>query len=78
LPEVIEDGKTGVLLPLEDTEAWAQKTLSLLNDQKLRECLAVGAEAASKHYTMAVVGPAFEVMLQTALTASHQPVGAHL
>jgi glycosyltransferase involved in cell wall biosynthesis len=43
IPEVIENGKEGILIPTEDPEALAQAVIKLLEDRKLRVKLGLNA-----------------------------------
>ncbi len=56
LPEMIEDGKTGLLCKPKDPKELCKKVELLLNDKKLKESLQESAYSyAQKHYTFATM-----------------------
>ena len=48
--DIVEDGKTGILVPKGDVEAFAKRLIELLEDKALRERLGQAAMAESKKY----------------------------
>ena len=46
--EVIQDGKTGRLVPIGDAEQMAQAIISLINDRETRQQMAAAARTAAK------------------------------
>jgi glycosyltransferase involved in cell wall biosynthesis len=53
--ELIEDGKTGYLVPVRDPEAIAQRLLELLADPALRQSMGQAARVwAEAHFTREV------------------------
>jgi glycosyltransferase involved in cell wall biosynthesis len=53
IPEVIEDGVTGLLVPPGDSQALAETTLRLLRDPGLRECMGrAGRERVMAEFTV--------------------------
>lgn len=52
IPEVIEDGVTGILVEPGDSGALAEAIRSLLGDRKLREGMGTRARASVEHYDM--------------------------
>jgi glycosyltransferase involved in cell wall biosynthesis len=63
LPEVVEDGRTGFLLPVGDVEGMAKAALRLLNDEDLRR--AFGAAGRRR---------AVEVFSQDAVVARYKAI----
>ena len=59
IPEVVEDGVTGLLVPPQNPEALAEKIAALLDDPGLRERIgAAGRESVEKRHTLDVMGEA--------------------
>jgi glycosyltransferase involved in cell wall biosynthesis len=51
LPELIEDGRTGLLVDPDDHHALARSFLDLLNDERYRETIAnAGRSIVEKHF----------------------------
>ncbi|MBU6323780.1 MAG: glycosyltransferase family 4 protein [Patescibacteria group bacterium] len=50
-PEVIADGKTGLLVPVKDTEALAAALSRMLGDEPLRESLRAAAKASAPRFS---------------------------
>jgi glycosyltransferase involved in cell wall biosynthesis len=50
LPEVIEDGKSGILVPPGDTAAFAKAASAVIMDDGLRSFLAEGAKARAREF----------------------------
>ena len=50
VPEIIESGRNGILVPADDAEALASAIESLLADDRLRSTLRAGAEASGTRY----------------------------
>jgi starch synthase len=52
IPEVVEDGVTGLLVPPDDPEALANAVVSLLSDpQRMKAMGKAGAEMVREHFT---------------------------
>lgn len=55
IPGIIDDGKTGFLVPKHDTETLAEKIQTLLSDAALRQCMGeAGREKYEKEFTLEV------------------------
>jgi len=53
IPELIEDGNTGSLVPQGDSNAMAVRTLEILSNDRLRECMSKNAaEMARRRYNI--------------------------
>ena len=53
IPELIEDGNTGFLVPLGDSNAMAERILEILLNDRLRECMSKNAaELARRRYNI--------------------------
>jgi glycosyltransferase involved in cell wall biosynthesis len=59
VPEIVETGVTGLLVPPGDSRAFGAAMASLVEDRELRESLREGARAASARYR---VEPIFEAL----------------
>jgi len=69
LPEVIEDGVSGFLHPLDDLDGMARSTLRLLTDRALHARLAAGArETAHVRYSDTRIVPLYETCYSETLT----------
>jgi glycosyltransferase involved in cell wall biosynthesis len=65
VPEVVVDGKTGLLIPPRDPEAIAEATTRLLKDKKLSNKLAEnGFKRARELYSLDRVAGMFESVFQ--------------
>ena len=54
LPEVVEDGQTGLLVPVEDSSALAEAIRTLLDDRSLRVHMGmVGEDRVEQYFTVA-------------------------
>lgn len=51
IPEVVADGKSGLLFPPQDSNALAEKVKQLLSDKAIREDLSGGARKAIHHFS---------------------------
>jgi glycosyltransferase involved in cell wall biosynthesis len=61
--EVIEDGRSGVLVPPEDVDALARATLALVEDPERRRVLGAGAAARVKDYALESIGARWEALV---------------
>ena len=52
LAEIVEDGKSGILVPPNDPEALANALINLLRDEPLRLQLAAGARQRAEHFSL--------------------------
>lgn len=61
LPEVVEDGVTGILVPPSDADALAEAIATLLSDSGMREDMgAAGQQRAREHFSLqAILGHTF-------------------
>jgi glycosyltransferase involved in cell wall biosynthesis len=69
IPDIVEDGKTGLLVPPRDPEALAGAILRLLADDRLRENIAKSAFTQSRGYD-------YRSMVYKTITAYRQLTGA--
>jgi len=70
LPEVVENGKSGFLLPLGDVEGMAKKALELLkNPDRLKQLKENARERAVKHFDSQLVIPKYEQFYQKILNS---------
>jgi N-acetyl-alpha-D-glucosaminyl L-malate synthase BshA len=67
LPEVIEDGVTGVLEPPGSVEAMGRRAVDLLRDQGRHRAMAAAALAAARQYSTDAVVPSYEALSRTVL-----------
>ena len=75
LPELIEDGATGLLFPVGDVEAMAAGAISLLSDQTQSQQFGRrGREVAVARFSADKIIPEYEA-LYTGLTGSARPAG---
>jgi L-malate glycosyltransferase len=76
IPEIIEDGVSGVLVKPDDPAALAQAVLALLEDRPRREALArAGYERALERFTCEATGTRYQQMYST-LVEGQIPVAA--
>jgi glycosyltransferase involved in cell wall biosynthesis len=61
--EVIEDGRSGVLVPDGDVGALAQALLAVVEDPERRRALGAGAAQRAKDYSLASIGPRWEALI---------------
>ena len=59
IPETLQPGVTGLLLPPGDTEAWRDGILSLCNDTKRRPMAAATRDFALRHFSTLVIAAEF-------------------
>ncbi|MEW9573580.1 glycosyltransferase family 4 protein [Rhodanobacter sp. Si-c] len=59
IPETLQPGVTGLLLPPGDTEAWRDGILSLCNDTKRRSMAAATRDFALRHFSTLVIAAEF-------------------
>lgn len=69
LPEILEDGRAGVLVPPGDADALARALRQLLLDQQTRDRLRQAGRVRAKRYSANVVMPEIERCYEKALTA---------
>lgn len=68
LPEVVEDGVTGYLLPVGDTEAMAEAGVRILCDEALHERMsAAGRTVAEERFSIETVVPEYEALYERVL-----------
>jgi N-acetyl-alpha-D-glucosaminyl L-malate synthase BshA len=66
IPEVIEDGKTGLLVPFGDAEALAHSMETLIEDSERRKALGQAARVfAQKQFSSDVIVPQYEALYRT-------------
>jgi len=71
LPEVVEDGVTGFLLPVGDVEGMTRRALDLLmNEEKRREIGCRAREAARERFSIDKALDAYEKLYQDTLKTS--------
>ncbi|MBO2456824.1 glycosyltransferase family 4 protein [Actinomadura violacea] len=61
--EIVTDGRDGLLVPPEDSGAFAEALLRMIDDVELRRDMAVHAAAAASRFDIAVVAESWERML---------------
>jgi glycosyltransferase involved in cell wall biosynthesis len=65
IPDVVVDGKTGVLVPTEDVDAFAGAVIGLLeDDQGRREMGKYARERALKSYSWDTIAEEYEAVLE--------------
>jgi glycosyltransferase involved in cell wall biosynthesis len=70
VPEVVEDGKSGFLLPVGDVEGMADAALALLtNATRHAEFRAAARERAVAHFDTALIVPRYEAYYRDVLGA---------
>jgi N-acetyl-alpha-D-glucosaminyl L-malate synthase BshA len=70
VPEVVEDGKNGFLLPVGDVDGMARAALALLTDAaRHAECRAAARRRAVEHFDTAFVVPRYEAYYREVLDA---------
>jgi len=67
--DVIEDGRSGVLVPPGDVDALAEAMLALIADPARRHQLGAGAAQRAQDYALASIGPRWEALIE-GLTAA--------
>ena len=60
LPEVVEDGITGALIPLGDLDAMAQKAIEILTDEVLHESMRTAGLERAKRFDTDQIVPMYE------------------
>lgn len=77
MPEVVEDGKTGFLFPLEDTEVLAERIVACLTDQELSERLVINGQEFFGRFTvermMDRLDEIYSEVLSTTVAAKYNP-----
>jgi glycosyltransferase involved in cell wall biosynthesis len=61
--EVIEDGRSGVLVPDGDVDALAQALLGVVEDPERRCALGAGAAQRARDYALETIGPRWEALI---------------
>ena len=56
LPEIIDDGRNGLIIPDKDEDAYVEKLLWLMDHRIEREAMAVEAIRSSRRFTREAVG----------------------
>jgi glycosyltransferase involved in cell wall biosynthesis len=63
IPEVVDDGATGIMVPFGDTAALARGVESLIRDPARRAALGRAAQArAREHFSAGVIVPRYEAL----------------
>ena len=62
--EVIEDGRSGLLVAAEDVDALARAMLSLVEDPARRKALGAGAAERARDYALDTIGPRWEALIE--------------
>ncbi len=74
IPEVVEPGVSGLLVPPDDEAAWAEAMARVLTDPELRERLASGGrKAAAERFSMERMVRAIETVMERALAGRAAP-----
>jgi glycosyltransferase involved in cell wall biosynthesis len=68
--DMIEDGRSGLLVPASDADALAAAMRRLIEDDALRKRLGAGARARAQDFTADVVIPRYERLYQRAIRAA--------
>lgn len=76
LPDIIEDGRTGLLVAPRDPPALATALIDLLTDPVKRERFAAAAAERMDEYTMDAAAQRFATLYETLATESRLPSGA--
>jgi len=61
--EVIEDGRSGILVPDGDVDALAGAMLAVVEDPERRRALGAGAAARAKDFALDAIGPRWEALI---------------
>jgi glycosyltransferase involved in cell wall biosynthesis len=61
--EVIQNGRSGVLVPDGDVDALAKAMLAVIEDPEHRRALGVGASARAKDFALDSIGPRWEALI---------------
>jgi glycosyltransferase involved in cell wall biosynthesis len=61
--DVIEDGRSGLLIPDGDIDALAAGMLRVIEDEPLRRALGAGASARAKDFSLDSIGPRWQALL---------------
>jgi N-acetyl-alpha-D-glucosaminyl L-malate synthase BshA len=76
IPEVVETGKTGVLVPFGDVDAMVKAIESLLADPSRRAALGKAARRrAGERFSAAVIVPEYEALYRRVCAAADGPAG---
>ncbi|MEM1212104.1 MAG: glycosyltransferase family 4 protein [Planctomycetota bacterium] len=75
LAEIVEDGRTGYVVPMGDAEAMADRLVTVLSDRELAESLGRrGRERAERHFTLDTMAEQFlELYREIAPGVAEQP-----
>ena len=60
---VIEDGRSGILVPDGDVDALAGAMLAVVEDPERRRALGAGAAARAKDFALDAIGPRWEALI---------------
>jgi glycosyltransferase involved in cell wall biosynthesis len=63
LRDIVEDGKTGIIVPNGNIEAFATSVINLMRDPMRRQCLAANAVAAVQRFRLDAVLDQWEAIL---------------
>jgi glycosyltransferase involved in cell wall biosynthesis len=61
--EVIQNGRSGVLVPNGDVDALAQAMLAVIEDPAHRRALGAGAAARARDFGLESIGPRWEALI---------------
>jgi glycosyltransferase involved in cell wall biosynthesis len=61
--EIIEDGRTGFVVPREDTDALVEATLELIRDPDKRRRFGAAGVQRARDYALERIGPRWEELL---------------
>jgi glycosyltransferase involved in cell wall biosynthesis len=61
--EVIQDGRSGLLVPPEDVDALAAAMLAVVEDPARRKALGAGAAERAHDYALDAIGPRWEALI---------------
>ncbi|HET8537065.1 MAG TPA: glycosyltransferase family 4 protein [Solirubrobacteraceae bacterium] len=62
--DVIEDGRSGILVPADDVDALARAMLSVIEDPERRHELGAGAARRAQDYALESIGPRWEALIE--------------
>jgi glycosyltransferase involved in cell wall biosynthesis len=67
IPDLVEDGYSGFLVPPNNAERLAESLYAILTDHELRNRLSQGARTRSKQFDTATVVPQIEEVYESSL-----------
>ncbi len=76
LPDIIKDGRTGLLVPPRDPAALANALISLLTDPARRDRIAAAAAERWDEFTIEVAARRFATLYETLAAEAGLPIGA--